>query len=164
MSTIARALEAENIPYLFYADDIVIFHSHKDLKVATNFLNNSLELTNNYLINLHLFVAPVQCKVVIFTRKHRLDIRLFRIGGATIPVVNQVTYLGLILNLNLRWRSHLNFITSFGTKWSNMLKCISGIWWGSHPVSILTIYKSIIRSKLEFGCPFFRSTASSHSN
>jgi len=69
-----------------------------------------------------------------------------------------------MLDQNLRWKTHLNYITDFAAKWSNTLRSIAGIWWGTHPVSMLNIYKSIIRFKLDFGCFFFGSAATSHFN
>jgi len=39
---------------------------------------------------------------------------------------------------------------------------VLGSWWGSHPTLILQIYKSIIRSKIEYGCFLFGSVASSN--
>jgi hypothetical protein len=37
----------------------------------------------------------------------------------------------------------------FVSLWSNFLRTVTGTWWGSHPSSLLFIYLSIIRSKLD---------------
>lgn len=44
----------------------VIFYSHKNINIVTNFLNNSFKSINKKLDHLHLVVAPKKCKVVIF--------------------------------------------------------------------------------------------------
>lgn len=71
-------------------------------------------------------MASKKFKVVIFTRKRPVEICSFK-WVVNIPVVNQVTYLGLRLDQNLWWKSHLNYITIFAAKWANMLRSISGI-------------------------------------
>lgn len=37
MTVVARSLEDASIPYMIYADDIVIFYTHKDLSIVTDF-------------------------------------------------------------------------------------------------------------------------------
>jgi len=44
MSVITLALEEAKIPYLVYADDLVIFHSHEDLNQASFLLNHALSI------------------------------------------------------------------------------------------------------------------------
>lgn len=58
MSVVARSLEDVGIPYFIYADDIVIFYIHKDISITTDFMNNALNVLNNKLDSLFLFVAP----------------------------------------------------------------------------------------------------------
>lgn len=42
MSVVACTLEAANTPYAIYADDIVIFYTHKAINHSCNLLNHSL--------------------------------------------------------------------------------------------------------------------------
>jgi len=102
ISVVTLALEATNVPHLIYANDIVIFNSHKDLSFAINFLNNSLVTLNNSLNSVHLSVFPTKFKVVIFTRKLLYDFPDFFLGYDQIPIVPKTTYLGLILDSDLR--------------------------------------------------------------
>ena len=49
------------------------------------------------------------------------------------------------------------FTPSFASCWTNFFRSIISTWWGSHPLCLLSIYLSIIRSKLDYGCFFFGS-------
>jgi len=71
ISFVSRALEKANVPHLIYADDIVVFQSHKNINLVTGLLNNSLYIYiyNNSLNFIHLLVSYTKSKVVIFTRK-----------------------------------------------------------------------------------------------
>lgn len=70
--------------------------------------------------------------------------------------------MGLIFESNLRWKAHLCHLSTIVFKWSNLLRSLAGSWWGSHPSSMLQIYKSVIRPKVEFGCFLFGSAALCH--
>jgi len=155
ISVITLALEEANIPYLIYADALVIFHSHKDLNQASFLLNHALSILASNLNKLHFSVATHKCKVVIFTRKRRFVPLQFLLDGDPLPVVSEIQYLGLISNSNLRWKADIFQLTSFAYKWANLLRAF-------HPSSLLQVYKSIIRAKIEYGCCFFGSAALSH--
>jgi len=133
-------MEEANVPHFIYADDIVVFQSHKDINLATDLLNNSLNILNNSLNSIHLSVFYTKLKVVIFTRKRRYEIPSFSLGNVHLPIVPKAKYLGLILDSDLRWKSHILYITSFVSKWANLLRSLAGSWWGSHPTSLLQIY------------------------
>jgi hypothetical protein len=109
-----------------YADDLVIFQSHKDLNQASFLLNHALSILANNLNKLHFSVATQKCKVVIFTRKRRFVSPQFLLDGDLLPVVSEIKYLGLILDSNLRWKAHLFQVTSFAYKWANLLRSLAG--------------------------------------
>lgn len=44
-------------------------------------------------------------------------------------------------------RSSASAISTFGSRWSNILLSVVGTWWGSHSSSLLSIYVSVIRYK-----------------
>lgn len=66
MSVEVRAQKRASIPYLIYADDIVIFHAHKDINHSSNLLNYSLGILDAELNSQHFSVAPQKCKVIFF--------------------------------------------------------------------------------------------------
>jgi len=140
-----------------YADDLVVFHSHRDINHASDLLNQSLAILANNLNNLHLLVAPHKCKVVVFTRKRLFFLPQTFLDGELLPLVSETKYLGLILDSNLRWKAHSYHISFFVSKWSDLLRSLAESWWGSHLSSLLQVYKAVIRAKIEYGCYFFAS-------
>jgi len=162
ISSVSRELEEANVLHLIYADDIVLFCSHTNINIATNFLKNSLNILNNSLNSIQLSVSPAKSNVIIFTRKRRYETPHFFLGGVPIPIVPRDKYLGLILDSELRLKSHILYITSFVSKWSNLLRSLASSWWGSHPKPILQIYKAIIRAQIEYGRFLFSSASLSN--
>jgi hypothetical protein len=74
-----------------------------------------------------------------------------------IPYIPNITYLGIILDVKLCWTPHITSLTATVSRWSNFLRTVTNTWWGSHPSSLLMVYRTIIRSKLDYGYFFFGS-------
>jgi ribonuclease HI len=162
MSAIANHLSKNGHKCLIYADDIVVFSSNKFLSNAIESLNLALSDLNFILNSLSFLVAYEKCKSVIFTRRRYINHQNVYLDDTIIPFVPNITYLGITLDSKLRWLPHITSLTSFCSIWANFLRSITGTWWGSHPSSLLLIYKSIIRSKIDYGCFLFGSASFSN--
>ncbi|KYM98251.1 hypothetical protein ALC62_11049, partial [Cyphomyrmex costatus] len=64
-------------------------------------------------------------------------------------------FLGVILDQGLKGNCHLNYLIEKGRKISAIISFLSGVVWGSHPGLLLTTYRAIFRSAVEYGCQFF---------
>ncbi|XP_018397608.1 PREDICTED: uncharacterized protein LOC108775675 [Cyphomyrmex costatus] len=141
---------------LQYADDVVLYSSHRDPAVAMESIQNSLNNIYNYLKFRNLEVSPHKSKWIAFSRKRDLKISLdISMDGKVIPRVPSHRFLGVILDQNLKGKEHLEYLIEKGRKISNIISTLSGIVWGSHPGLLLTIYRSTFRSAVEYGCQFF---------
>jgi len=147
---------------LVYADDIVIFSHNRHLETAVTSMNNALESLNESLTFSFFSIAHNKCKATIFTRCRFVYCPDIIINDVIIPVVLNHTYLGINLDSKLRWSPHFNDLTRFCARWSNFLRSVANTWWGSHPPSLFIIYKSVIKSKPDYGCFFSGSSAYSH--
>jgi len=141
---------------------MVIYSSNKYLHLAIDSLNAALLDLKNILTNISLEIAPEKCKSVIFTRRRYTDHPHIFLDDFQIPFDTTVTYLGVTLDTKLRWLPHITSLSALTTRWSNFLRTVANTWWGSHPSCLLSIYRSIIRSKLEYGCFLFGSAAYSN--
>ncbi|KAL4126363.1 hypothetical protein QTP88_010585 [Uroleucon formosanum] len=159
MSIVEKHLSSRGHQCLIYADDLVIFTSNKHLNLAIENLNLALKDLSEILTKVSFEIAPEKSKSVIFSRRRYLNNPDILIDDIIIPIVPNVTYLGIILDSKLRWLPHINSLTAFVSRWSNFLRTITGTWWGSHPSSLLSIYLSIIRAKLDYGCFLYGSAS-----
>jgi len=159
MIFIAKHLSMHGHHCLIYADDIVLFSSHKFFIIVIVDLNRVLHDLNIILTQSSFIVAFEKCKAVIFTQRrytHPLNVFL---DHNIIPLVQNIAYLGINLDPKLHWVSHIQYLTSFSCQWSNFLRSIAGTWWGSYPSSLLAVYISVIRSKFDYGCFLFGSAS-----
>ncbi|KAL4150005.1 hypothetical protein QTP88_003854 [Uroleucon formosanum] len=164
MSFIANHLSSLGHKCLIYADDIVVFSSNKVLDLAIESLNLTLTELKYIFDDLFFSVAYEKYKSVIFTRRRYHNPPNVYLDNNIIPLVDNTTYLGITLDSKLRWLPHITSLISFSSRWANFLRAITGTWWGSHPSTLLLVYKAIIRSKLDYGCFLFGSASFSNWN
>jgi hypothetical protein len=66
-------------------------------------------------------------------------------------VVQEVKFLGIILDSHLNMSSHVSYIVSRCARRIALMKMVAGTSWGADSKSLLLIYKSLIRSVLLYG-------------
>jgi len=94
-------------------------------------------------------------------RKLHLDPEL-NIYGSTIPVVPQTKFLGVIFDSKLNFKAHIDYVRKKCQSGLNLLKVISKMDWGADRTTLLRLYRSIIRSKLDYGSVVYSSARKSY--
>ena len=113
-----------------------------------------------YFDQILMEIAPDKSKAIIFSPRSKLsDIKKknlsFKINNSIIEIVNSTKYLGFYLDSKLDWKIHIKKTKSKVSNSLNIIKCVAGINWGSHPSILLNIYKGLIRSHLDWGSILF---------
>ena len=65
------------------------------------------------------------------------------------------------LDQRLWWKEHIDHIKTKCTKSLDLIKCLSKTRWGSDRDMLMRLYRSLIRSKIDYAC-FVYWTASNH--
>ena len=68
-----------------------------------------------------------------------------------IKKVDCVKFLGVILYKNLKWSEHIHYIQAKCKKRINLFRAITGSTWGASTKALLTVYKALIRSVMDYG-------------
>ncbi|KAL0895859.1 hypothetical protein ABMA27_011882 [Loxostege sticticalis] len=140
-----------NVNILQYADDLLLYYSSYSIAHAQNTLSYSLDLLKNWMDNNGMNLSVSKSAVVIFSRKRILPPLQLYYDYKVIPVVDEHKFLGVILDCKLTGVPHCNFVSVRCEKVLNLLRCLSGVWWGAHPYSMKLIYNALIRSILDYG-------------
>ncbi|TGZ53772.1 Gag-Pol polyprotein, partial [Temnothorax longispinosus] len=105
-----------------------------------------------------LDLAPAKSRYMIFTRKrtYQLPEENITINGVEVPLTNEHRVLGIILDSKLTGKAHIKYLLNKGRKISSILTVLSEFRWGAHPQLLLTLYRSVFRSAIEYGCVVFK--------
>ena len=110
--------------------------------------------------------SPEKTVAVHFSKKRKFvrepDLYLDKNHTMRIPVREEARFLGVIFDRKLTFVPHMKQLRASCQNALNILKTISGADWGADRVSMLRLYRSLIRSKLDYGCIVYGSARPSY--
>ena len=96
---------------IFFADDSNLFVNGTDLKVMESQLNDDLCSVSTWLKVNKLSLNIDKTQFMIFSRKKYKNYNVdLKIEGQSIDQVHHTKFLGIIINDNLNWKNHVNYI------------------------------------------------------
>ena len=84
------------------------------------------------------------------------------LNGKLIPVKKEHKFLGVMFDSKLSFIPHIKNLKTKCTKALNLLRVVSGESWGADSDTLLMLYRSIVRSKLDFACIVYGSARKSY--
>jgi hypothetical protein len=98
---------------VMFADDTTFFYQHSDLDTAVNVVNEDLCVFAEWLrVNkLSLNVQKTKCMYFTINPRARERELPVNIEGAPVATVKETKFLGVIVQNNLRWTAHVNYIS-----------------------------------------------------
>ena len=76
---------------------------------------------------------------------------ILTIYNSHIPVVTQTKFHGVIFDNKLNFKAHINYVCQKCEKAMNLLKVVSKMDWGADRSVLMRLYRSFVRSRLEYG-------------
>ena len=104
---------SDRLNFLMYAEDTTIFYNIEDFDHLTKEadINGELEKVNIWLKLKKLSLNTQKTKHMLFHRKQEhLDEIIVVINGIEIEQVPSFNFLGIMLNENLSWKSHIETV------------------------------------------------------
>ena len=141
-----------------YVDDLSISFSaarmpliERKLQLA---INNVLQWaeTRGFRFSAQKTVAVHFCRL----RGIHPDPDLF-LHNRRISCVENARFLGLIFDCRLTWVPHLRYLKTTCLKALSLLRVLAHTSWGADRQTLLLLYKSLILSKLNYGCEIYSS-------
>jgi len=138
---------------LQYADDIVLFASNSDVNIARNSLTTSLASISTFLRQRGLILSPLKSKSILFSNRRKPPVlsEPITVDGAQILLADEARFLRMVLDRGLSGKAHLKALISKGFKVANIITSLAGVWWGAHPSLLLSVYRAVYRSSIEYG-------------
>ena len=136
--------------FLMYADDTTIYFNLEDFPLVNREIkiNCELEKVNTWLKLNKLAINVDKTKCMFFHKRRSITPLQFSMNNRAIDIVKNFNYLGIILDANMSWKSHIAMVR-------NKLSRINGILHRlkyQYPQNILvTLYKSLFIPHINYG-------------
>ncbi|XP_055940827.1 uncharacterized protein LOC129971257 [Argiope bruennichi] len=153
-ASVSKTLYVDDMQISFYARDMR--YIERQLQTA---INNIVEWSNK-----HGFTFSPQKTVAMHLCKRPLhpEPELF-LNGNLISIQDQHKFLGIILDKRFTFLPHITYLRSKCLKSLNILRVLSNTSWGAGArSSLLRVYRSIIRSTINYGCVIYGSAKQSY--
>jgi len=146
-----------------YVDDFLICYRSRHMHTIERQLQQNINKIQNWA-NTNGFKfskTKTVCMHFCQLRRHH-DEPSFTLDGTPIPVVEEVKFLGIIFDRKLTFVPHLKSLKAKCLKSLDLLKVIAHTDWGADRKVILGIYRTLIRSKLDYGSIVYGSARKSY--
>ena len=87
------------------------------------------------------------------------DDPVLHLYGSPIPVVEESKFLGILFDRKLSFIPHIKYLKA---KCLKALKVLSRTSWGADRTTLLKLYRSLVWSKLDYGCIIYGSVRKSY--
>jgi len=152
VNSIVKAI-CPNVKCSVYVDNFLICYRSKHIHIIERHLQQCLNKlqywadTNGF----RCFTSKTFCMHFCRLLKPYLDPQL-SLNGMPIPVVEKTQFLGLIFVSNLSFIHHLYYLKEKCLKAINLLRVVAHTSWRADQQTLLHLYRSLIKSKLDYGC------------
>ncbi|KAF2356012.1 Reverse transcriptase domain [Trinorchestia longiramus] len=145
-----------------YADDLAFYTQHPNLRIATDTLQQQFTALHNWSKQWGLKINFNKTKCMFFTNK-RINPLPITVGGWQLEFTKQFKYLGVMLDFpQLRWHHQVEYLKQSCAPLLNLLQSISHRHWGAGRELLIYLYKTLIRSRLDYAAPLYDTAALSN--
>ena len=134
-----------------YADDVMVMATDKNPDAAARLVQLALRQAEWWSGAWRLPMQPNKCAVMVFSRRYTAPKVSLYLDGAPLQIVDQTTYLGVTFDRKFNFRKHFEAVRKAVEKRINGLRRICGRDLGFSSEAALQIYKTMIRSVMEYG-------------
>ena len=146
-----------------YVDDFQICYRSSNMSIIERQLQLCLNKLQQWATDngFRFSKTKTLCMHICQKRGLHLDPHLF-LDKSPIPVVEETTFLGVIFDRKLSFIPHLKYVKKKALKALNIIKVIGNTEWGADRKVMLRLYRSLIRSKLDYGRIVYGSARKSY--
>lgn len=143
----------------YNADDSAIWKSGRNLKLITKHLKSRVKKIEDWADKWGFKLNENKTVAMIFSKspkvaREKIDIK---IGSGLIPTVTKIRFLGLTFDQKINWNEHIADIAEKSYRKTNLIRSLSGYKWGANKETLLRLYRTLIRSRMEYGIEVFHT-------
>ena len=146
-----------------YVDDFGIFYKSKNMENIEFRLQRCLNKVETWATENGFKFSKTKTQCFHFCQLRGLHPDpVLNIYGSPIPVVEEAKFLGLLFDKKLSFIPHIKALKAKCLKALDVLKVLSNTNWGGDRSVLLNLYRSLVRSKLDYGSIVYGSARKSY--
>ena len=146
-----------------YVDDFGIFYKSKNMENIEFRLQRCLNKVETWATENGFKFSKTKTQCVHFCQLRSLHLDpVLNIYESPIPVVEEARFLGLLFDKKLSFIPHIKALKAKCLNALDILKVLSNTNWGGDRSVLLNLYRSLVRSKLDYGSIVYGSARKSY--
>ena len=146
-----------------YVDDFLICYRSKNMHTIERQLQQNLNNIQEWATRNGFKFSKSKTVCMHFCQLRKAhDDPVLTLDGQPIPVVEETKFLGVIFDNKLTFIPHIKKLKAKCQKALNLLRVVAHTDWGADRKILLNHYRTIVRSKLDYGCIVYGSARPSY--
>ena len=142
-----------------YVDDFVIMYRSPTVDAIQRKLQHTINRLEKWTLENGFTISKNKTVAIPFFPDNKCMDPDLKLDNDPIQFVNEAKFLGLIWETKLTSESHIKYLKARCQKSLNILKVLSRTEWGVDQTTLLKLYCSLVRSKLDYGCIVYGSAS-----
>ena len=162
INSLAKVL-SQDVQGSLYVDDFLISYRAKSTKTGERQLQGCLRKIEEWCTENGFKFSLAKTVCVHFHNKRSiLPEPILILNGKKITVVKETKFLGVLFDQKLSFIPHLKGLKTKCLKALDIMRVVANQEWGADKSVLLNLYRSLIRSKLDYGCIVYGSARPSY--
>lgn len=150
------------VQYSLFVDDLTIYLRSSNLTYLKAKLQSCINSISKWASERGFKISTEKTSCMHFCRlRKQHEDPLLLLNANPIVYKDSNKFLGLIMDKKLNWKNHIEHLRIKCLKSLNLMKVLSNTNWGADSTSLIRVYRTLIRSKLDYGAPIYASARES---
>jgi hypothetical protein len=139
-------------------DDFLIYFRSKSVIAIERQLQRCINSIHKWADNIGFQFSKSKTVCMHFSNQNSVhaepDLKLY---GTSIPVVTETKFLAVVFDRKLAFVANIKYLKDRCLKALTLLRVVAHRNWGADSATVLELYRTQVRSKLDFGCVVYGS-------
>ena len=142
-----------------YVDDFVIMYRSPTINAIQRKLQYTINRLEKWTLQNGFTNSEKKTLAMQFCPDKKCMDPVLKLDNDPIQFVKETKFLGLIWDTRLTYEPHIKYLKARCQKSLNILKVLSRTEWDADQSALVKLYRSLVRSKLDYGCLVYGSAS-----
>ena len=143
---------------ILFADDLVILNACKTITIGETVLQHLIDRLLTWTSDTGLEFSKDKTSAIHFCKLRNCNKNIsLHLDSKPLLPQETITYLGIIFDRKLSWKPHINHLKKSCIPRINLIRKLAHTSYGADQISLLRLYRQLIRSKCDYGLVLYAS-------